>query len=170
MHNRRVKGGKSPARAGVIAVALLMVLGAVSARRLLTVPLETAAADAPPPAATVDVPAAQPGQPRIVVDWSTNLASDPFSSALVFPPKVAAPPAPPPPQGANAEELAQVVRRNIKLTGTFLGSHPLAIMNGVMYRTGDRIDGFILLQIGPREVVLEKDGVQVVLTEREAGK
>ena len=171
MHDRRMKGGGNrPSRAGVVAAALLVVLGAVSARRLLRAPSESAAADAPPPAATVQGPAGQEGQFHVTVDWNPTLTRDPFSSVAVFPPKPVAPPEPLVPQGDKAEELTQAVRRKIKLNGTFVGSHPLAIMNGKMYRTGDHVDGFLLKQIGVREVVLEKDGVQIVLAEREAGR
>jgi hypothetical protein len=171
MHNRRVKGGgSSPARAGVVAAGLLIVLGALSARHLFRAPSESAAAGAPPAPSPVDAPAGQQARPKVEVDWSTTLTGDPFSSQLVFPPKPAVAPEPAPPQSDKAEELTQVVRRTIKLTGTFLGSHPLAIMNGKMYHTGDRIDGFLVRQIGAREVVLEKDGVQIVLAEKEAAR
>jgi hypothetical protein len=172
MHNRRIKGGvNSPARAGVVAGGLI-VLGALGARHFLRTPAESAAAPAPSPAAQLEGPAAQQGQPlRVEVDWNLTLTRDPFSSAIVFPPKPMVAPPPEPAQGEKAEELTRAARRSIKLTGTFLGSHPLAIINGKMYHTGDNVEGgFLLSQIGAREVVLEKDGVSITLAEWEAGR
>ena len=171
MHTRRVKGGgSSPARAGVVAAGLLIVLVGLGARQFLQTPSELAAANAPPPAAPVEAPAAQHSQPTIQVDWNTALAGDPFSSPVVFPPKPPVAPEPEPPKSDKAEELNQLVRRTIKLNGTFLGSHPMAIMNGKMYHTGDNVEGFLLRQIGSRDVELEKDGVQIKLKEREVGQ
>ena len=171
MHNRRVKGGrKGPAGVGVIAAGLLILLGGLTARRLLRAPLESAAADALPAALPAEAPAAQPGLQKVEVDWNPTLARDPFISQVVFPPKPPVAPAPPVPVGDKAKELAQEVRRTFKLNGTFLGSHPVAIMNGNMYHTGDRVGGFLVRQINAREVVLEKDGVEIVLAEREAAR
>jgi hypothetical protein len=173
MHNRRVKGGvNSRTRAGVVAAGQLIVQGALGARHLLRTPAESAAApDVPPPAAQLEGPAAQQGPPfKVNVDWNLTLARDPFSSAVVFPPKAAVAPPPEPAQGEKAEELTRLVRRNFKLTGTFLGSHPVAILNTKMYHVGDRVDGFLLTEIGAREVKLEKDGVSITLLEWEAGR
>src|SRR5687768_396460 len=96
MHNRRMKGGGgSPARAGVVAAGLLIVLGGLTARQLLRTPAESAAADAPPPPApAVEAPAGQQVQPKFEVDWNTTLTGNPFSSPLVFPPKPPVAPAP----------------------------------------------------------------------------
>jgi hypothetical protein len=171
MHNRRVKGGvKSPARAGVVAAALLIVLGALGARHLLRTPAGLAAApDAPSPAPQSDGPAAQQGPPlRVEVDWNLTLTRDPFASAVVFPPKPIAAPPPEPAQGEKAEEITRLARRTMKLSGTFLGSHPIAILNDKMYHAGDRVDGFLVTNIGAREVTLEKDGVSILLPEWEA--
>jgi hypothetical protein len=170
-----MKGGVNrPARAGVVAAGLLIVLGGLTARHLLRTPAESAAApDAPAPAAAPEGPVAQQSQPlKVEVDWSLTLARDPFSSAVVFPPKPIAAPPPEPAQGEKAEELMRLARRSIKLTGTFLGSHPLAIINGRMYHAGDRVDGsgFLVTGIGAREVVLEQDGVSITLPEWEAGR
>jgi hypothetical protein len=168
MHDRRVKGGKRSARAGVIAAGLLILLGGLSAKKFLRTPAESAAADGILPAPSAEGPAGTQGQFRVEVDWNATLSRDPFWSTAVFPPKAPVIPDPEVPQGDKAEELAQAVRKTIKLNGTFLGSHPIAIMNGKMFRTGDQVEGLLLRHIGSREVVLEKDGVKVVLKEWEA--
>jgi hypothetical protein len=183
MHNRRVKGGTNGrTRAGVVAAGLLIVLGGLCARHLLRTPAKSAAAPdaaapkatpgAPPPAGQLGSPGAQQGQPplRVEVDWNLTLTRDPFSSAVVFPPKPVVAPPPEPAQAEKVEELTRLVRRNIKLTGTFLGSHPVAILNAKMYHTGDRVEGFLVTEIGAREVTLEKDGVSIKLPEWEAGR
>jgi hypothetical protein len=161
-----MKGGrKSKARTTVIGGGLVVVLCAFGARQLLRAPADSAGAEAGPAAGPADASAPQQGQPpKYEVDWNLALARDPFTSDLVFPPKQpVVVPTPETPHTDKVEELAQLVRKTIKLNGTFLGSHPLAIINGKTFRTGDRVEGFVLLHIEGQKVVLEKDGVKLAV-------
>ena len=169
MQHRGVKAGKPSARVAVVAAALLMVLCAIGIKQFLKSPADSAAAEAVQPPAPADGADAQQGPlPRYEVDWDLALARDPFSSSLVFQGKAPVTLNPDGHRPEKAEEITQAARRTLKLNGIFLGSRPLAIINGKTFRKGDRVEGYVVQEIGAKEVVVEKDGVQVGLV-REQG-
>jgi len=53
--------------------------------------------------------------------------------------------------------------RELRLEGTLLGSIPRARINGRLIRIGESVQGFELVEIRSRELVLRKDGLVVVL-------
>jgi hypothetical protein len=52
---------------------------------------------------------------------------------------------------------------SLVLEATILGSQPRAVINGQTFRIGQSVDGFVILVIGKRHVVVEKDGAQTTL-------
>lgn len=53
--------------------------------------------------------------------------------------------------------------RNLKLQSTLMGKISRAMINGVLMEPGDRIQGFELKEVRPRQVTLVKDDIEVVL-------
>ena len=51
----------------------------------------------------------------------------------------------------------------LKLATTMLGSRPRALINGQVLSVGDTVDGFKLLRILHRKVVVEKNGIRVLI-------
>jgi len=49
------------------------------------------------------------------------------------------------------------------LQSTVMGEHPLACINGQFIKPGQAVDGFALERILPDRVLLNREGVQVVL-------
>jgi hypothetical protein len=104
------------------------------------------------------------------MDWPMELARDPFTSPLVFPPPTAPVITPPEVEdeakirAAKTEELVRAIRANVKLNGTFLGAQPQAIINGKPCRVGDMVHGFEIKRIGARDVIVEKDGIQLLVS------
>jgi hypothetical protein len=50
---------------------------------------------------------------------------------------------------------------NLRLASVVLGEPPRAVINDRLIQIGQEIDGFVLVAIEPRSVVVEKDNVQV---------
>jgi hypothetical protein len=158
-------------------VALGLVLVAICARMFLRSPRGVSAAPGgSPTSAPAETGARRTNdrQGKVRVDWQGSPTRDPFKSTTVFPPAVPVP-APQPatrPVGpteeqrraARIEELVKSVKSTIKLDATVQGAHPLAIINGKTYRAGDEVNGFALKRIGARDVVLEKDGFQLLVS------
>jgi len=51
----------------------------------------------------------------------------------------------------------------LELDTTMTGAKPRAMINGVLLKPGDTVEGFKLLRILHRKVVVEKDGVRVLI-------
>jgi len=47
----------------------------------------------------------------------------------------------------------------MKLQTTMMGNPPQAMVNGELVKEGDIIGGFVVVQIQPRRVVIQQDGV-----------
>ena len=159
-------------RPAVIIGGLVIVLGAVCVRFVM--PSPTAASAAGPRRGKPDArQASGPAQARpasaVEMNWSMQLKRDPFTSAVVFPPPTKTPVAEPEApdeakiRAAKTEELVRTVRANVKLNGTFLGAQPQAFINGKPCRVGDVVAGFVVKQIGARDVIVEKDGIQLLV-------
>jgi hypothetical protein len=168
----KLRSGKRPM---AIVAGLVILLGAVCVRFLMPSPSK-AAASAAARRGKNEGPPQPPGpalaQPlsRLQMDWPMDLARDPFTSAVVFPPPVKPTPTQPEVEdeakirAAKTEELIRAIRANVKLNGTFLGAQPQAIINGKPCRVGDTVHGFVIKHIGGRDVIVEKDGIQLLVT------
>ena len=156
---------KKPPRALAIA-GVLAVLCGLYFFKSRNVPAAAVASDAPAPS---EQSGAKPagGPSAITVAVPQALKRDPFSSTLVFPPKADAPVAKPvaPVVGPDPQQLAlEVARRDLHLSAIFMSQNPVAIVNGVAYRTGDTVLGFEVKRIEPRAVLLERDGARVLVS------
>ncbi len=76
----------------------------------------------------------------------------------------------PKPVELTPEQREQLRRKKITeaagrlvVESTMVGASPTAMINGRIYRVGDRVDGFEIQAIGPRSCTVEKDDVRVVL-------
>lgn len=173
MDRRGMNKAKSGKRPAVILAGLLIVLAALCVRFVMPAPSKasgsvSARGKADTTSRTTSQAPAQPAA-KLVVNWERQLKRDPFVSALVFPPPTR--PVPPEPvvedeaalRATRTEALIKEVRANIKLNGTFLGAQPQAIINGKPCGVGDSIQGFVVRRIGARDVIIEKDGIQLLL-------
>jgi hypothetical protein len=172
MDKRGVNKPGSKKRPAVIIAGLVIVLAAVCVRFVLPSPSKASAAG-PRRGKAEPRQAGGPAQARpasaIEMNWPLELKRDPFVSALVFPPPTRAavvePEAPDEAKirAARTEELVREIRANVKLNGTFLGAQPQAFINGKPCRAGDVVHGFVIKRIGARDVILEKDGIQLMV-------
>jgi hypothetical protein len=149
--------------------AILAVLGVIMAgvygRFLLHAP-QSAAADT---IVAVAVPgaASQPAglrSERVAVSQplTRDLPSDPFALDVEKYPRSRTGSAGPEVRG-RADEKIRAEAASLALQSTLFGKIPVACISGQFLRTGDRISGFVLKQVEPRRVILEREGVQVAL-------
>jgi len=177
-------GGMTTSRAGaagrgklVLLGGLAMILVAVCVRLMRSGPdAGLAAAASPPIAVPVGTAAVPSGVPQRgpaafgVIAWPEAASRDPFRSIKVYPPPVVrvevpatapvAPPAPPPPPPVNVAALA---KETLHLKGTVQGEHSLAMLGGRLYRVGQTVGGFRIVEIGKRTITVERAGVRVVV-------
>ncbi|MEX0777602.1 MAG: hypothetical protein WD042_18000 [Phycisphaeraceae bacterium] len=69
-------------------------------------------------------------------------------------------------QPADVVPEAELIRRaaqKLVLQTTIMGEQPKAVINGQLIAPGQQIGGFELLTIHPRRVVIQMNGVQIVL-------
>jgi hypothetical protein len=144
---------KPPRRRGAWVVGLAMVLAAVVTRWMLALLASAGAAEPPTP----DFPPsmAHGRQARVVVDWPVVVERDPFHSDRVIPANAGA---------KDAVALAQEAKQTLRFTGSILGEHPKAMVNGRLFAKGDVVSGFRIQQIEKRQIVVERDGVSVRVT------
>jgi hypothetical protein len=71
---------------------------------------------------------------------------------------------------ADQQEQRQILIDNVriaaaslKLESTIMGAHPGAMVNGNMVRVGDTVDGFRVLSIEARQIIVEREGVKLAL-------
>lgn len=154
---------------GVVLGGLAMILVAVCVRLVRPSP-DAGLAAAPTPPATLgtgapDANSAAPVTPNVIA-WPRSAARDPFRSTKVYPPqapRVVTPAtapvvAPPPPV-----DVAAMARQAIHLKGTVQGERAVAMVNGRLWRVGQTIDGFRIVEITKRTIAVEKSGVRVVI-------
>ena len=82
-----------------------------------------------------------------------RLPSAPKASTL----RNAMPPAP------VVEDPIEAAARALVLQSTLCGETPLACINGVFLRPGQRVSGFVLEKVEPTRVLLGREGVKVEL-------
>lgn len=68
----------------------------------------------------------------------------------------------------SADESARVasIRQaagELRLQSTIRGEQPRAVINGISLAQGQQIKGFVLVRIEARQVIIERDGVQITL-------
>ena len=150
---------------------LSVVAGAVAIRLLSSGPESAPAATVTSSSATnLDPTPSQPVKGAMAVVWPTDMARDPFHSDRVFPPAV---PPPEPMQqevptvvapGGLSVDYAAIVREKMILKGTILGDRPIAMMNGRVYRIGEVLDGFTIVEIETNQITVEREGMRFVVT------
>lgn len=71
---------------------------------------------------------------------------------------------------ADQQEQRQILTDNVRiaaealtLQSTVTGAHPGAMVNGQMVREGDDVAGFRVVKIGVRQVIVEREGVQLAV-------
>jgi hypothetical protein len=140
-------------------VALIILVGIVillvTIRSIRQIPKKAMGDD------TVDQPNASPNSTARVfkpvkVTWPVGLSRDVFSDNE----------APPPPQRivtSNSGAITQEAAAKLELHGIILGNPSRAMINGHALSQGESIDGFYILSIETRRVVLKKQGVTVEL-------
>ena len=149
---------------------LSVVAAAVGIRLLSSGPEAAPAATVMPSSVSPVVPTpSQPLKGAMTVVWPTDMARDPFHSDLVFPPAAPAPepksdvPVVVPPSGPGVD-YASIVREKINLKGTILGERPIAMMNGRVYRLGEVLEGFTIVEIEKNQITVEREGTRFVVT------
>ena len=60
-------------------------------------------------------------------------------------------------------EAVRQAAGQLKLQSTLLGRNSRALINGELLKPGQQINGFELIAVGPRQVTVRRDGVEVVL-------
>jgi hypothetical protein len=71
---------------------------------------------------------------------------------------------------ADQQEQRQILIDNVriaagslKLQSTVIGAHPSAMVNGQMVREGDDIAGFRVLKIEARQIIVEREGIELAV-------
>lgn len=162
-----------PRKTAVLAV-LTLVMGGLYARWFFGATPEAAqaeiaavATDAPPAPTAAAAPTSQPTVQRVLVAETlpSDLASDPFSLPLdKYPP--GRPVAGDDANKTVSQDPIEAAARALVLQSTLCGNSPMACINGVFIRPGQRVNGFVLRRVEPTRVVLEREGVEVELSLR----
>lgn len=154
-------------------IALLAVAMLMWGRLLLQRVPRTATAD------PVAVQAAQANGPTtteyrilpvVTIEPAPRLTRDLFALDAERYVKVAeatAAPAKSDPDRADEERAAEAVHeaaRRLSLQSIVQGSRPRAMVNGQLLAVGQKIEGFVLVRIDQRHVLMRKDGVEVPLS------
>jgi hypothetical protein len=71
---------------------------------------------------------------------------------------------------ADQQEQRQILIDNIriaaeslKLDSTIMGATPGALVNGQLVREGSIVDGFRVLRIEPRQLIIEREGIKLAV-------
>jgi len=150
---------------------LSVVAAAVGIRLLSSGPESAPAATVTSSSATnLDPTPSQPVKGAMTVVWPTDMARDPFHSDRVFPPAAPSPepkqqevPSVVAPSGLSVD-YAAIVRDKMNLKGTILGERPIAMMNGRVYRIGEVLEGFTIVEIEKNQITVEREGTRFVVT------
>ena len=149
---------------------LLAVLAVMGARHFMGTRKSSASQNQPPAAAAPDAAAAATQRAVLVkMDWPTQVTGDPFGVNGVYPPKPEPKPAtgpkkdttPKPPVELTAEQVTDEALKTVKLQGMILGAVPRAVVNGRPVAAGDEIDGYRVVSIADRRIIVEKHGFEV---------
>jgi len=173
--------------------ALMVVLAAVAtgvfvqaARPTSTSPVQAASSAIKVPAAA-SASGSRAGEPASAAPGRQDAAKPPAKPAsgvkitrdifepnpAYFPAQVAprAPsPAAPPSEETPTKAKERTIRAqadSLRLQSTIASALPTAIINDLVLRQGDSVEGFRVIEIGTRTCVLEKQGVRVTLELRD---
>jgi hypothetical protein len=95
------------------------------------------------------------------------LPRDLFNVAAVFPREAATPTLSGGPKAEDAPDLRATVvaeaQRSIVFQAILLGPEPKAMINGTLCRVGQVIKGFSVRKIEDRRIILEKQGIELVV-------
>jgi hypothetical protein len=159
-----------------LCTGLALVLLAVLFRAFGNAP---SAAPASPAARNGSVPAAAGDPTRsaaraIAIEIPDVLRRDLFDASAAFPPAVpvstASGPATRPRSVADERAAIEAeARGTIVLEATMLGTVPTALINGRRCRVGEVVKGFTLKRIAADHVVIERDGVQLLVRYAQPG-
>lgn len=157
-------------------VIALMAMGLLLWGRLMLkqVPRTAVAKPAAVAAAGEGAPAAVAFASRktVRVDLPDSLSRDPFQIDPTGYPRVEKPEvikvaeksvAKPVDEKSDAAALVAKAAHGLSLQTTILGDAPRALINGQLLAPGDKIRGFELKRVMPREVILEMNGVELRL-------
>ncbi len=65
-----------------------------------------------------------------------------------------------------AEQAVHKQSESLRLQSTLIGRDPIAVINGQPFRLGATVEGFELIEVRSREVVVRKEGINVTLSMR----
>lgn len=151
-------------RKTILAALLMLAMLALWGRLLLSGQPRTAAAETSG-ASTATVVKTPPAV--VHVSLTEELAGDPFAVNLIptpLTPTVKIEPAfPVTPKLQPVSTDIPSRQTTLVLQSTMLGQRPRAVINGQVVAPGQTIHGHRLIEVRPREVVLERNGVQIVL-------
>lgn len=169
----RAVPGHAARRNKIVALGMLFaILGVIWGRNLFSGPRVTNAgtsATEVAPGTTPEVTSERTvGQAPVQFTWSVDVQRNPFAlDAAAFerrdvddPPVVIEPD--PIDAGVSEEDLAEALE-SIALQGTFISRQPRAMINDQLYVVGDAVEGFEIVRIEMRRVVLRRDGLDFVI-------
>lgn len=161
-----------------IMVVLLMVALLLWGRLLLKKVPQIATAEpvsplaATPPGPVDDLPAPLLSQgPLVRLELPPGPPPDLFgfnrtACAWLFPPRIEPAQAKSGPDASDEQVRPSAVReaaQRLRLQSVVMGQTPHAVINGQVLSPGQRIEGFVLQEVSPRQVVLERDGIIIRL-------
>ena len=104
--------------------------------------------------------------PPVHLDLTLNINRDPFVNSHIIPPppvkddtkpdKVIVPKVPD--KKELYDKLLKTAQSKLKLAGTVQGANPRALINGQLYNINSEIDGFKIVKIELRKIVVQKEG------------
>ncbi|MEX2673752.1 MAG: hypothetical protein WD294_16750 [Phycisphaeraceae bacterium] len=106
----------------------------------------------------------------VEINWPVEVRRDLFAWESVFPEDEPTPePEPvkaPPEPTAPMPDVASVTRaatQNVRLHAIIHGDDPIAMINNEVWREGQQVNGFRIVRIASRHIVISKDGIQITL-------
>lgn len=101
---------------------------------------------------------------HIDVTWPVQLQRDLFAWETVFDLAPAEAQVQPPVEtGPDPAAIRLEATRSLKVTGIIMSEPAKALINGKLRLQGQTVDGFIIMRIDPRRVVVQKSGVEVAI-------
>lgn len=168
---RREDPAQKQKKQAIILGALMLVLAVMGVRHFMPQPRTSSAAIKPPAEAAGTAATKQIKLTPVQLTWPMTAKGNPFADNGVFPPKpdpkpVTPPkvePMPKPEPTITAEQIRDQALKALKLQGMILGAVPRAVVNGKPVAAGEQVDGFVVVSIEARRIVVRKSGFDVEL-------
>jgi hypothetical protein len=152
-------------RKGVLIAGILAVLGGVVYHFAKAPPRSIASGSTPAQATNPDISNAgyKATLPDLEVNWKGGMSRDLFDIKELTPsPKIVEMiPQSQPTTPDFRLAVAAEAKSKIRLQGILNGSTPTALINGNTYNPGDRISGFVILEILDNQIIVERQGVRL---------